>query len=142
MIEARGNLWDMEADARCVTTNSVIRKDGTLVMGAGIAKQAAIRHPDLPARIASLIRVFGNWPFYFPDLCVMTFPTKEDWRNPSIPELIKDSAQRATWLADAHKLKRILLPRPGCDRGGLDWEDVKLIIAPILDDRFVVCSPE
>ena len=35
----------------------------------------------------------------------------------------------------------IAIPRPGCSNGGLNWEiDVKPIIEPLLDDRFIIYS--
>ena len=142
MLEQRGDLWTIDADARCVTTNSEIKRDGRLVMGAGVAKQAIKRYPDLDARIASLIKVFGNLPFYFADLGIISFPTKNDWRDPSDIDLIRNSAEHAKWIADAHGLKRIVLTRPGCGCGGLYWPHVREVIAPILDNRFTVITPE
>ncbi len=35
-------------------------------------------------------------------------------------------------------LDKVYLVRPGCGNGQLKWEDVKPLIAPILDDRFIV----
>jgi len=41
MIESTGNIWngleDPQVDAICVTTNGVLKRNGALVMGAGIA---------------------------------------------------------------------------------------------------------
>lgn len=35
----------------------------------------------------------------------------------------------------------ILLPRPGCGNGSLNWErDVRPVLAPVLDDRFSVIT--
>ena len=35
-------------------------------------------------------------------------------------------------------LDKVYMARPGCGNGQLKWEDVKPLIAPILDDRFIV----
>ncbi len=44
-----GNMWTAyePADLFLITTNSTIRRDGALVMGRGIARQAKERFPDL-----------------------------------------------------------------------------------------------
>jgi hypothetical protein len=57
-------------------------------------------------------------------------------------ELIKRSAGELVLLADKYPgYLRICLPRPGCGNGQLEWRDVKQVIRPILDDRFVVVFP-
>lgn len=39
-----------------------------------------------------------------------------------------------------HNLDKIVLPVPGCNNGGLSYEnEVRPLISSILDDRFVVC---
>lgn len=141
MMETTGNLWDAPADARCVTTNSVIKGSGRLVMGAGVARQALRRYPGIDKRLADLIKLFGNQPFFIPEHKIISFPTKGDWRDPSVPELIVKSAQIAVNIADNHNLTAIALSRPGCGCGGLSWDDVHPLIAPILDDRFTVYHP-
>ena len=42
MKEVKGNIFNYIgiADAICVTTNGIVKKDGSLVMGAGIAKDS------------------------------------------------------------------------------------------------------
>lgn len=46
---ARGDMWSAYdgADLFLVTTNGVVTRDGKLVMGAGIARQARDRFPGL-----------------------------------------------------------------------------------------------
>jgi hypothetical protein len=43
-------------------------------------------------------------------------------------------------LADRCHWQEIILPQLGCGSGGLAWRDVRPLIAPILDDRFVVIT--
>lgn len=47
-------------DAICITTNGFVKKDGTCVMGRGIARQAAKRWPDLPKILGNHIKQKGN----------------------------------------------------------------------------------
>jgi hypothetical protein len=41
-------------------------------------------------------------------------------------------------IANQLNLSHIYLTPPGCGCGQLDWADVKAVIEPILDDRFIV----
>lgn len=139
MIETVGNLWTYLCDARCVPTNGIIKSDGSLVMGAGVAKAANRRFPGLARRLGELVGSrHGNIPFYFDDIGIISFPTKRHWRDKSSLELIARSANHLKWIADEHRLSKVALPRVGCGMGGLDWKDVKSVLAAYLDDRFVV----
>ena len=62
------------------------------------------------------------------------------WELKSVPSLIRDSAERLARFADQKKWKEVIVPRPGCGNGGLPWEDVKEILEPIFDDRFLIIS--
>lgn len=52
--------------------------------------------------------------------------------------LIRTSLKQLTSLADEHEWKSVVLPRPGCGYGGLNWEQVKAELELYLDDRFTV----
>ena len=44
-------------------------------------------------------------------------------------------------LSDENGYNKVLLPRPGCGHGGLNWErDVKPLLQERLDDRFIVVN--
>lgn len=138
MIEEKADLWAREADARCVTTNGVLRSNGHLVMGAGVAKQALVKYPGIDKRLGDLVKVFGNVPHFLPDVGIISFPTKHNWKDCSDLSLIILSSEHLIRLCEAHRLKRVVLPRPGCGLGNLSWREVRAAIEPILDDRFVV----
>jgi hypothetical protein len=147
MKELKGNIWESGADVICVTTNGIVKSDGNAVMGAGIAKQAAEFYPPLPKYLANCILKHGNHVFIFPltsdvitnEPCIVTFPTKHDWRKDSFIELILQSCIELRTLANNHQWKRIALPRVGCGRGGLVWSDVRHEIKQYLsDDRFEI----
>jgi hypothetical protein len=76
MKECQGDLWNSGCDYTAVTTNSIIKKNGTLVMGAGVAKQASLRYPGLPRILAEHVRKNGNIPYIVPEYRIVSFPTK------------------------------------------------------------------
>jgi hypothetical protein len=57
-------------------------------------------------------------------------------------EIIEFSAKALLWQTRILNWRKVLLPRPGCSNGGLDWEtQVKPVLEKILnDDRFVIIS--
>lgn len=59
----RGDMWTAyePADLFLITTNSTIHRDGALVMGRGIARQAKERFPDLDVTLGRHIQALcGN----------------------------------------------------------------------------------
>ena len=144
MIEVVGNLWEYPADVRVITTNGTIKKDGSCVMGRGCAAEAKERYPDLPFILGQAIRADGNVAFWIPvgGEIIVTFPVKHQWFEKADVVLIAQSANKiAAMKALANKV--VVMPRPGCGNGRLDWlRDVKPILEPILDDRFHVITFE
>ncbi len=151
MITTNGNLFDrkywaeVSAEAVCITTNGVLRSNGHAVMGAGNAKQASLLWPFLPDILGQMIKDSGNHVYHlatdffnFRSTSILSFPTKEHWKDPSVPELIVRSAQELLAMAEAFAWKRVLLPPPGCGLGGMRWSEVNSLLSPILDDRFTV----
>lgn len=157
MIEITGDIFQQhDADAICVTTNGVVKDNGCLVMGKGIAKKFALKYPQLPLSLGKCVKESGNQVHIFgtdpglvgdPELIhkypyVVSFPTKENWADPSPIELIIKSAHELVVFADLMMWIKVILPRPGCSNGGLDWESqVKPVLEPILDDRFYIITP-
>lgn len=151
-----GNLFLLPdgPEAAVVTTNGIIRKDGLAVMGAGIAKYARDNLAGIDAVLGSMLTKYGNHAYFlgsFTDMhrqikslassiFVVSMPTKNDWRDPSDINLIKQSAHELMALADRNNLRKLYLPAPGCSNGRLDYiSDVRLAISGILDNRFTVC---
>ena len=143
MLEEKGNLWELDGDARCITTNGTIKNDGRAVMGRGVALQAATLYPTLSLELGQFLNDYGNvlafWGEFSLDL--FTFPVKHDWWISADIELIKRSCtQLINLLDDTQVFHRVLLPAPGCGNGGLAYEEVLPVIRPLLDDRVVVVS--
>lgn len=155
MIEVTGNLWAYPADVRVITTNGTVKRNGECVMGRGCALEAKQRWPEVPRLLGLHIKnpALGNHVHFLITLSgdgtkvesLYSFPVKHNWNERADIALIRRSAQELVHqmndLRDrGHKRDVIVMPRPGCGNGGLRWEDVKPILAPILDDRFHVIT--
>lgn len=140
MLELRSDFWMTEADYRCITTNGALRFNGRAIMGAGIALQARSRYPELEVTLGNLIHAHGNH-VHLLDHNLISFPTKVHWNRNSDLDLIMHSARELVALVNTlPDARRVLLTRPGCGMGKLQWDVVKTAITNILDDRFIVVS--
>jgi hypothetical protein len=143
MIEVQADLWSLvPADATVITTNGTIKSNGACVMGRGCAKEARDRFPGIDKILGKSIALIGNivaplgvWGIYN----IVAFPVKHSWSDEADPKLINKSVLELLVYANFMALESIILPRPGCGNGKLNWGDVKPLLAP-LDDRFIVVS--
>ena len=154
MIEIKGDFWEHEHQWLGIvcTTNTTLKNNGELVMGAGIAKDFAIRIPILPKLWGDKVKS-GHKTVIVTDMCgvdgnyepmYIALPTKHDWKLPSPEELVIQSCKEMLFLINSiARLElgngKILMTRPGCGNGGLKWENVKPKLN-FLDDRFTVIS--
>ena len=157
-------------NAMCITTNGFRKENGEGVMGRGCAKTAADKWPQLPRLLGNAIRQNGNKTQILAtvgDLTIVAFPTKKDfgfcakdgenvvshmvarfkpgnkvpgWALKSDYSLIELSARQLVDLANYYRWKKVILPKPGCGFGELDWNKVESILSSILDDRFDVVT--
>src|SRR4051812_4896643 len=140
MLEVEGDLWTYsDFSIRCITTNGFVKKNGEAVMGRGCAKEAAVKLPGLPAWLGRNIQAYGN---HFDAVTIPLkdqgrnywilgfFPVKHHWREKADLDLIKRSAEELVECSDEHNWSKVLLPRPGCGNGQLEWATVKELIAP------------
>ena len=143
-----GNIWDCDADAIVITTNGIVKGNGSLVMGRGLALQATQMIPGIDYQLGQLVSTSGNHVYEITSYVatIFSFPTKHNWRSPSDPLLIARSAKELKDLVDspdhAH-LKKIVMPRVGCGLGQLSWP---MVVEPLLqriglDDRFHIITP-
>lgn len=141
MILEKGDMWDVfgKTDLFLITTNPIVRKDGALVMGRGIAKQFAERFPSGPYELANIVRAFpqqhcGNL-YYEPVFGRQTigyFMVKTHWKEPaSIPVIMRSVAEL---IYKAPLYNRIDLNFPGIGNGKLKREDV-LPLLEVLPDN-------
>jgi len=118
----------------------VVKKNGQLVMGGGVAKYFAENYPSLPYKLGQKVRVYGNQPYLIKikgDI-IVSFPTKNNYKDPSDIELIKKSAIKLENLTTKFRWTKVGIPAPGVGLGKLKWKDVYQVLSPILDDRFVI----
>jgi hypothetical protein len=140
MIETCGDIWEYLGKAViAVTTSGSVSRSGKAVMGRGVATQAALRFPDLPERLGLLLEQGGN---HVHDVGegIVSFPVEVSaWACPEL-RLISQSARELRELADLKGWEMVLVPRPGCGGGGLEWQEVRPLLEEYFDDRFVVIS--
>jgi hypothetical protein len=140
MLEVVGNIWECAgAPVIVITTNGSLTRDGRAIMGRGVARQAAEKYPEIPAVLGKLLSAGGNHVF---DLGngIVTFPVEETAWSLSDLRIIARSASELRDLVDASGWRRIVVPRPGCGGGGLAWQDVRPLLAPWFDERFVIIN--
>ncbi len=133
-----GDLLQSDADALVNAVNTVG------VMGKGIALQfkqafshnfkvysAACKNKELQP--GKMLAVKDHNPVYGEKL-IINFPTKMHWRNPSKPEYIRDGLAALRELIIAENIRSIAIPALGAGNGGLNWAEVKPLIADALQD--------
>jgi len=104
-----------------------------------VAKQAALRFPNVTAKLGRLLTEQGSHVYDLGD-GVVSFPVEETaWSQPDL-RIIARSAEELRRLADRSGWPRVVVPRPGCGGGGLAWKDVQPLLAPWFDERFIVIS--
>ncbi len=128
----RGNIWEFTASTSdsiiVIPTNGILKIDGSLVMGAGLAKQAVERFSGLDFQIGVKVSSLGNHVFFFKSWGVVSFPTKEDWRDDSELSLIVRSCEELNSIAIIHPDCTFYIPRVGTGKGHLNWVDVLRVV--------------
>ncbi len=141
MHEIIGDLWQKHADGAVVaiTTNGMVNQVGRAVMPRGCARQACERFPELLKTLGSLMTHHGNHVFDLGHQLV-SFPVEVDpYQTPDL-RLIEQSCRELVELADYKGWQKVVVPRPGCGGGGLEWHEVKCILKRHFDERFHVIT--
>jgi len=132
------------ADAICLTTNGVVKKNGCCVMGAGNARQARDKFSGIDKKLGDLIKENGNivqivWEIE--STFILSFPVKHNWWEKADIDLVESSTKQLVELTDKMGWEKVILPRPGCHNGKLKWlSEVKPILRKYLDDRFYIIN--
>ena len=135
------------------TTNEVVKRNGELVMGAGIAKVFRDTFPILPFYWGEqltqrkkrgdgghlMMAHCSNVSNYKLGPYLIAFPTKYNFKDKSSLPLIDASMVELRFLVNIMNFSSVLLPKPGCSNGGLSWEkEVFPSIKDLLDERFTI----
>lgn len=134
--EAQGNLLAADADALVNTVNTVG------VAGKGIALQFRQAYPEnfrAYQKAAKRGEVRPGQMFIWetgqlerPHL-IINFPTKRHWRGGSRIEDIQAGLQDLVHCIEKYHITSIAVPPLGCGNGGLNWADVRKVIANALE---------
>lgn len=138
MIELQHDLWEVECDVRCITTNGIVTAAGTNIMGGGCAREAVERYPDVPWTLGALLKEHGNHVYLLGPKLV-SFPTIEHRLGRATRQRILTSTYELLSLTKLYGWKKVALPRPGAGLGGLNYERVvRPLLSGLLDDRFLI----
>lgn len=140
--DAGTDVWDLHGQGHWVLipTNTERKSDGTAVMGAGLALDAATRFPDVPARYGRALAV-GNARVVLTNHRLLLGPTKTHWRRPATMALVVELLDAVARWTDANPTERIAVASPGCGRGGLAWDQVRTAALQRLTGRNVNLLP-
>jgi hypothetical protein len=142
-----GDFWKVSREYEYLVcpTNGIVKEDGSLVMGAGLALHFKIRYKNIDKRLGYMVKTYGNNVYLDVNDTergnVISFPTKHHYNDNSDIELIKQSIKQMNYLSKVLELNKILLPLVGCGLGNLNKEEV-LPLLEQLDDRFTLCLKE
>lgn len=142
-----GDIWEYHSNGAYVVipTNTEFyetSKGPRAIMGGGLALDAAERFPEVVYRYGEHLRS-GKTRLVASDLRLILLPTKEHWRNPSIPSLIDNGCRMLAKWAGSHPGFEIAVPALGCGLGALDWVVVQEIMERhLIADCFVVVLRE
>lgn len=144
MIDYRtGNLLDADAEALVNTVNTVG------VSGKGVALMFKEAFPEnfrayAAACKADALEPGGLFITERRDMLgprwIINFATKDHWRSPSRLDWIKAGLADLRRELVARNIRSIAIPPLGAGNGGLDWADVKPLIAQALADLGVAVT--
>ncbi len=137
IIYVSGNILEAKTES---VTNQV---NCAGVMGMGLAKQFADKYPSMLKDYRDACRQNALYPGQIhiyelhrtsPPFYIFNFPTKDDWNLLSELEYIEEGLNTMIKVLSALDIKSISIPKLGCGLGGLNWNDVNLLIKKYLSD--------
>ncbi len=131
--EFQGNIFDTTAEVIIIPVNCVG------VMGAGLAKQFANRHPAALTEYQTTCAqgllfpgTFLTYSNHFDGKQYVLLPTKIHWNQSSSVSLIDTSVRGFFDLFEFANVRRVAFPKIGCGLGGLDWAEVRQCITSLM----------
>lgn len=109
------------------------------VMGAGLALKFKKRYPSMYEEYiekckSKEIQLGKPYVHTVGDIKIVSFPTKNHWRNKSKLEDIDNGLKNLAVQLKCNPPKMIAIPAIGCGLGGLNWNDVRPLILARLSD--------
>jgi O-acetyl-ADP-ribose deacetylase (regulator of RNase III) len=130
IFRADGDLLATDAEALVNTVNTVG------VMGKGIALQFKLAFPENykayeTACKGGEVQIGKMFVFHRANnpRVIINFPTKKHWKGKSRIEDIKSGLKALIDVITKEHIKSIAVPPLGCGNGGLDWGEVRPLIA-------------
>lgn len=123
------------------TGNPVIKRDGSIVMGRGAARQVRDTYPGIDKVFGQLIRNNPNKPVLFATIGEQKymgwFQVKHHWAEDAVLELIDASCQALTKKAQDWPDVQFHLNYPGIGNGNLTVNQVEQVIQQLPDNVYV-----
>jgi len=138
----KGNIWDywQKGYVIVIPTNRTIKKDGSLVMGKGLAYQCKNKFENIEyqwgAQITQSCEIIPQ--IFYDARRLIYFPVKYNWWEKADLDLIRHSIIELKSLLIEGIVEKIAIPKVGCGNGQLNWKEVEPILDKYLNDRFIV----
>ena len=135
-----GDVFTSDCDYIGITTNSIVKRNGELVMGAGVALTAKKINPQLLKIIGRSVLEMGVvGGFYGIIKCgkYFAFQTKRHYKDKSDIRDVYESILLLKGIAERFKDKTFALPFPAVNNGGLTRDEVSKYLMMLPDNVFV-----
>lgn len=121
ILYVKQNIFESPAQVLVNAVNTVA------VMGKGIAKQYKQLYPEMYKQYRyfcerNMLDIGKLWLYKDETKWILSFPTKEHWRNPSKIEYIEAGLKKFVETYEEKGIHSISFPQLGTGNGGLDWE--------------------
>lgn len=144
MNTSASDIWtyvDRPGNLVLVTTNNVIKSNGSLVMGKGIAREACIKFPGIDKVFGNMVRTIGEeYGILIADpyaaLPIGALQTKYGWMYPSPAALVVSSLYKLrAWMAK-HKEVVVHIPLPGSGLGGISVPEATSLVEGAFSEEY------
>ncbi len=119
----------LKSDAECLV--NAVNCEG--YMGKGIAYEFKVKFPEnykdyKEACNSGVLKIGTLHYFKENEKIIINFPTKNKWRAKSKIEYIEQGLNELLKIISELEIKSIAIPALGSGNGGLDWNEVKILI--------------
>lgn len=140
MILCEGDVFESGCDYIGITTNSILKKNGELVMGAGVALRAKELYPELPKVFGCKILSIGKVGDFYGVLkhgVYFAFQTKRHYKDKSDIRDVYESINMLNGISTQYQDKTFALPFPAINNGGLSRDKVLPYLEKLPNNVFV-----